>query len=141
MTLRRTVRFDRRLLPWLAVVVLTAAATLGVQSLLAGRSVRAQAGTAGARAGEDGLFVAAGQITQDSYGLYLVDPRARRICVYQWLPTPRQLRLLAVRNVRYDLQLDEYNTAPLPREIRQLVDEGLSLEEASPEAAAPTETP
>lgn len=66
--------------------------------------------------------VVAGQISDKTYGLYLVDHDKSTICVYQFLPNSRDLRLMAARTYRYDVQLDEFNTHdPLPREVRDLV--------------------
>ncbi|HUS47558.1 MAG TPA: hypothetical protein VM098_05535 [Phycisphaerae bacterium] len=80
----------------------------------------------GAAAGGDVLLVA-GQITSDTYGLYIVDTRRSTIGVYQWLPGTRKLRLLAARNYSFDLQLDDYNTEPLPRDIKKLVEQSRPL--------------
>jgi hypothetical protein len=66
--------------------------------------------------------VVAGQISDKTYGLYLVDYEKSTICVYQFLPNSHKLRLMAARTYRYDVQLDEFNTHdPLPREVRDLV--------------------
>jgi hypothetical protein len=69
------------------------------------------------------FFAVAGQVTADSYGLYLVDTDTATVSVYQYLPNTKKLRLMAVRNVSYDLQLEEYNTEPSPREMKKLVEE------------------
>jgi len=76
------------------------------------------------------LLAVAGQITADTYGLYLVDRKSGIITIYQWSQRERKLRLLAARNTTYDLQLDEYNTEPSPKEIRQLVRKARSLSAA-----------
>lgn len=69
-----------------------------------------------------GVMVVAGQISDKTYGLYLVDYEKSTICVYQFLPNSHKLRLMAARTYRYDVQLDEFNTHdPLPREVRDLV--------------------
>lgn len=74
------------------------------------------------------VLVVAGQVTRDTYGLYLVDLDNRTICIYQWLPGSRKLRLMAARTYTYDRELDEYNTEPSPREIRDLVRKARRLE-------------
>jgi len=79
------------------------------------------AAQATASTGPGKILAVAGQITADTYGIYLVDRGSGIMTVYQWLPRERKLRLLAARNTTYDLQLDEYNTEPSPNEIRQLV--------------------
>ena len=80
--------------------------------------------------GKGSVFAVAGQITPDTYGLYLVDLENGTICVYQYLGGARRLRLMAARTFAYDRQLDEYNTEPLPREIRELVEQQRRLERA-----------
>jgi len=71
-----------------------------------------------------GITAVAGQITNDSYGIYLIDVENATIAVYQWLPNVRKLRLMAARNYEFDLQLDEFNSDdPSPREIKQLVEQ------------------
>lgn len=97
-----------------AGALLTAASS----GLLVAQTVPVEA-TEGDRADE--VFVAAGQVTADSYGLYLIDRRNRTICVYQWLPQTRKLRLMAARTYAYDIRLDDYNTEISPREVRELV--------------------
>ena len=78
------------------------------------------------------ILVTSGQITGDTYGVFIVDMATGSIAVYQWMPATRKLRLMAVRNYTYDLQLDEYNTEPPPREVRDLVRQHRRLEETTP---------
>ena len=75
----------------------------------------------GAKSG--GVFITAGQVGRDAYGIYLVDSENSTICVYQWVPESRELRLLASRNFTFDRQLDDYNTKPTPHEIKDLVEQ------------------
>ncbi len=75
------------------------------------------------------LLAVTGKISRDQYGLYLLDLESRTICVYQWLSNSRKLRLVAARNYTYDRQLDNYNTEPPPREIRDLVEKARRLEQ------------
>ena len=91
----------------------------------------ARAPVAGAAAG-DSVLVVAGQLTRDSYGVYLVDIESRSICVYQWLSGARKLRLAGARTYTYDRQLDEYNTEPSPSEIKKIVSKARRLDEAQP---------
>jgi len=67
------------------------------------------------------ILAVTGQITRDGYGIYLVDTDNQTICVYQYVPNQRLLRLLAARTFAFDSQLDDYNTEPSPRQIRELV--------------------
>ncbi len=55
--------------------------------------------------------------------LAVIDPVARRVAVYQVDRSSGAITLRSVRNVTWDLQLDEFNgTKPTPREIRSQVD-------------------
>jgi hypothetical protein len=72
------------------------------------------------------IFALAGQLSKDSYGIYLVDADNDTIAIYEWVPASpsgRKLRLMAARNYSFDLKLDDYNTEPLPREIKTLVEQ------------------
>lgn len=52
----------------------------------------------------------------------LIDPKARVMSVYQIDRNSGEITLRSVRNVTWDLQLDEFNgTRPTPREIREQV--------------------
>ena len=80
--------------------------------------------TGSARAGN--VVAIAGQVTKDTYGLYLVDLDNSTIGMYQWLPEGAKsgkLRLMASRSFAFDRQLDEYNTEPSVREIKGYVEE------------------
>ncbi len=52
------------------------------------------------------VFVVAGQISRETYGLYLVDYKNSTICVYQYFPRDRKLRLMAARTYAFDVQLN-----------------------------------
>ena len=105
-----------------AVVLLlaTIAACLALQVGLTLSPATAQ-DTAGG--GTEGVFAIAGQVTPETYGLYLVDVRRGTICLYQYLPSTRKLRLMAARTFALDRQMENYNTEPDPREIKKLVAE------------------
>lgn len=56
--------------------------------------------------------------------LTLVDSRSRAISVYQIDPAKGEIALKGVRNIHWDLQIDEYNgVSPLPAEIRSLIEQ------------------
>ena len=111
---------------WLVVVSLSVVAGMLLVKVFEVPTATAQVSTAG----ESGKYLAvAGQLSNDEYGLYLIDREKGVIAVYQWQPHPRKLRLLAARNTEYDLNLDEYNTEPSPLEIRELVRKARRLEE------------
>jgi hypothetical protein len=114
-----------RMVQWVIVVVLSVIATCLVLELGYGASdATAQVTSVGA----DNMLVVGGQITKDSYGLYLVDTKRQSLCVYQWLPGTRKLRLMASRTFKYDVQLDEYNAdKPTPRDVKRLVEQNKRL--------------
>lgn len=123
---------------WLVVVILAGVAGALLVELGRTASAIGQGVAEPSREGR-GLLVVPGQITRDGYGLYLVDGEKGKMCVYQYQPTNGQLRLLASRNFTYDLSLDEYNTAPPPREIKDLVEQqGRAV---APAALEPTSAP
>ncbi len=74
------------------------------------------------------IMAVAGQVTKDTYGLFLIDLENRRMSVYQWLPDSRTLQLMACRNYTFDLKLDDYNTKPSPREMRDIAERARSVE-------------
>ncbi|MHC4562773.1 MAG: hypothetical protein ACYS8X_08395 [Planctomycetota bacterium] len=80
------------------------------------------------------MLAVPGQITHDTYGLYLVDLEKQTICVYQYAKTSKKLRLLAARTYAFDTQLDDYNTEPSPRQVRELVQSHRRLTDPTPEA-------
>jgi len=114
---------------WLAVALLTVIATCLIVEISAS-TARAVDPAVGA-AGDGSMLAVAGQITRDTYGLYLVDLKNRTICVYQWVTKKRETKLwlLAARTYAFDRELDEYNTEPSPREIKELVKKARRLDE------------
>jgi hypothetical protein len=116
---------------WLFVVLLCmAAAALAVELARPGEPALAEMSSAAAS--PDGAVMAvAAQLSGDTYGLYLLDTRRGTMAVYQFQPSKRTLKLMAVRGYGFDLQLDEYNTEPSPNEIRQLVQQQKRLADAN----------
>lgn len=55
----------------------------------------------------------------------LIDNRTRAIAVYQVDPRSGAISLKSVRNVQWDLQMDEFNIGgnPSPKEIRSLLEQ------------------
>jgi hypothetical protein len=118
---------------WLVVVLLAViAACLLVEVGISVSTAQSAVGPAATAAGMKNTFVVGGQITKDTYGLYLVDLEYGTICVYEWVPQTRKLRLMAARTYLFDRQLDEYNTELSPKEIKKLVAQQQRLDEAPP---------
>jgi hypothetical protein len=116
---------------WSLAVALAAAA--GALLWLAGAGAAQDARASAASAEGSNVVIVAGQVTGDSYGLYLVDTRSRTMCVYQWQPNTRKLGLLAARYYGFDLQLDDYNNEPnmAPSNVRMLVEKQRRLSAAT----------
>jgi hypothetical protein len=115
----------------LVVLLLVAAGALVLEVLRPARSVGAEAVSAG-QSGE--VFAVAGKITEDTYGVYLINRETGIMTVYQWVPgKPGKLRLAAARNCTFDLQLDDYNTEPRPSEIKDLVRAARRLGSSQPQ--------
>ena len=110
---------------WVMVAVLSVIATcLLLEIGFGASSATAQVTSVGC----SDMLVVGGQITKDSYGLYLVDTKKQALCVYQWLPGTRKMRLMAARTFKYDVQLDEYNAdKPTPSEVKRLVEQNKRL--------------
>lgn len=117
---------------WLIVALLgVIAACLLVEAGFATSAARAQ-GTetkvGDVTYGQAGdIFAVAGKVSSNTYGLYLVNTRSGTMALYEWLPKGRKLRLMAARNYTFDLQLDDFNTEPSPREIKKLVEQNRRL--------------
>ena len=110
---------------WVIVVILSVIAACLVLELGFGASLATGQVTS---VGGNDMLVVGGQITKDSYGLYLVDMKKQSLCVYQWLPSTRKLRLMAARTFKFDVQLDEYNAdKPTPSDVKRLVEQNKRL--------------
>ncbi|MHC4716669.1 MAG: hypothetical protein ACYS5V_06845 [Planctomycetota bacterium] len=114
---------------WVAVVALAAVAGALAGQLLLG-AAPAGAQTRPRPAG--GILAVPAQISKDRFGLFLVDTRGGTMSVYQYQSQDRTLRLLASRTFIYDLQLDSYNTKPLPKEVQKMVADARRLKSAEP---------
>ena len=116
---------------WLIVALLAAVAGgLVVEFVSVIRPAAAQVSTGESRS----LQAVPGQISRDTYGVFLVDSEKGRMAVYELVndKSGKKLHLVAARFVAYDLRLDDYNNAePLPRDVRTLVEQQPSLENAT----------
>ena len=74
---------------------------------------------------ERGTFAVPVQLSRDSYGLAMFDLSSRTVWLYEFSgrgPSQNRLRLLAARTWKYDQLLDDYNTSPRPKEIKDMLD-------------------
>ncbi len=121
-------RRGRAAAQWSVVVLLSMiVGALGAE-LLFSPPASARTGSAG----RSGVFAIAGQITGDSYGLYLVDVENGTICLYEYVAGKRRLWLRAARTFLADVRLDAYNTLPEPKEVLKMVSEARRLKDVSP---------
>jgi len=114
---------------WFLVALLGAAA--GFLLAEAGRSTPTAWAQSTQSAGGGGVFTVAGQITSNTYGIYLVDTGNGTICLYEYVPGERRLHFRAARTYRFDVQLDDHNTDPPPKEMRDLVEKHKRLSDTA----------
>jgi len=116
---------------WLIVALLAAVAGgLVVEFVSVIRPAAAQVSTGENRP----LQAVPGQIGRDTYGVFLVDSEKGRMAVYELINDHggKKLHLVAARFVAYDLRLDDWNNdEPKPRDVRTLVEQQPSLENAT----------
>lgn len=74
-------------------------------------------------AGGAGVFIMPAQTANNMWGCYLLDVDSQTLCLYQYYPGEKQLRLAAARDYRWDRRLRRFNTGdPTPNEVKALVD-------------------
>ena len=78
------------------------------------------------------VIVAPGQLANSQWGCYVLDTRTNTLCIYQYSPGERLLRLQASRAITQDLLLTSFNTAPQPSEVAELVQKEKQLQGARP---------
>jgi hypothetical protein len=70
-----------------------------------------------------GLFALPSEVDDRHQQITLIDPVARTMVVYHIDKPSGEVTLRSVRNIHWDLQMDEFNgKTPLPREIRSLLE-------------------
>jgi len=71
---------------------------------------------------QDGLIALTVPAGDGAEYVALVDPVERVMSVYEVEPKSGEIRLKSVRNVYWDLKMDEFNgTSPLPSDIRAML--------------------
>ena len=72
----------------------------------------------------DQLIAFSSDVGQGSQQITLIDPRSRVMGVYHLDRATGQITLKSVRNVHWDLLMDEFNgVSPSPREIHSLLEQ------------------
>ena len=111
----------RILLGWIPLLI-TVLSTTGAVFLLS-RQLTAQSGQEEKLAPPAALTAFPIQIAPGFDGIVLIDHQNRNLCIYQYNarnPAHERLTLLAARNFRYDLQLEDYNNAaPRPGTVKE----------------------
>ncbi|MBI5724039.1 MAG: hypothetical protein HZA50_08785 [Planctomycetes bacterium] len=112
---------------WSAVAGLVFLAGMLTMQMWSSADARGQVATA---AGGAKVLAIAGQITQNTYGLYLVDQENCTITAYQFVPGAG-LKLLAARTYMFDMKLEDYNTEPSPYNIKERVEKAVRIKDAA----------
>lgn len=86
------------------------------------------------------MIVVPGQLSGNVWGCYVMDTRTQTMCIYQYNPGEKLLRLQAARGIEHDLQLRSFNTLPLPVEVAELVQKERSLKSGVPSTVPSSET-
>lgn len=84
-------------------------------------------------AASSGMTLVPVQMTNGTWGCYLLDPQAQVLCIYQYVPGDRLLRLQAARSIAYDIKLKAFNTSPLPAEVAELLSKEAAGKPAQPD--------
>lgn len=74
-------------------------------------------GQMGGSAGARGVFAFSGQLSKNTYGVYMVDADTMTIWTYEYLPQKGCMRLAASRTWRYDRYLENHNICDLPPDV------------------------
>jgi hypothetical protein len=70
----------------------------------------------------EGLVALPADVDERRQQVTLIDPQMRTMVVYHIDKSTGEVSLRSVRNIHWDLQMDEFNgKSPLPREIRSLL--------------------
>ncbi len=118
------------------IAALAAGAALALAlALWPSTQARAQESAAeGSATSTSDIFAVAGQLSANTYGLYLVDQQRGNMAVYEYVPGERLLHLRAARSFTHDLALESYNTQPLPSEVAKMVNQARRISETQPAA-------
>ena len=74
--------------------------------------------------GARGVFAFSGQLSKNSYGIFMIDVDAMTLWAYEYQPQKECLRLAAARTWRYDRYLENHNGCDLPPDaVEKLVED------------------
>jgi len=81
-------------------------------------------GQASRQAGARGIFAFSGQLSEHSYGLFMVDVDAGTLWCYEYIEGQKKFRLAGARSWIYDRYLENKDfLEPSPEAVEQLVDQ------------------
>ena len=91
---------------------------------LAGNVQAAPALTGGLKL-NDGTCLLPAQLGRSDWGFILADPAHHVLAVYRILPSASRIRLMAVRDYKYDLMLKDFNnSSPTPYQVKKMETSG-----------------
>jgi hypothetical protein len=76
--------------------------------------------------------VVPGQLAQNAWGCYVLDTKTQSLCIYQYSPGEKLLRLAAARHIAHDMGLKSFNTMPLPSEVAEMLQTERRLQSGLP---------
>jgi hypothetical protein len=121
---------------WLIAVSLAVIAACLLQGMDSRRSQAfAQPAMSG---GARGVFAFSGQLSKDSYGVFMVDVDVGTLWCYRFTGAKNTLNLVAVRDWRYDRYLEQWATDPPIEVIKAQVEQ---LRAAARTGSSPPPTP
>jgi hypothetical protein len=109
---------------WLGLVVGVVLSALAGAGWVCSSQADAQRLASAPRSETDqGLVALPTEVDDRHQQITLIDPIARTMVVYHIDKPSGEVTLRSVRNIHWDLQMDEFNgKTPLPREIRSLLE-------------------
>jgi len=76
------------------------------------------------QAGARGIFAFSGQLSENSYGLFMVDVDAGTIWCYEYVEGKKKFRLAGARSWLFDRYLENQDfQGPSPEEVEQMVEQ------------------
>jgi hypothetical protein len=86
------------------------------------------------------FVVTPAQLSVNTWGCFVLDTSNQTMCVYQYSPGEKILRLHAARGISQDMQLKNFNTTPAPAEVTDLVETASRIKRGAP-ASQPSMPP
>lgn len=125
---------QRQTVLWVIALLLAVIATALVlrldESAMHRNAAWGQSPSGTARLGARGISAFSGQITRNTFGIFMLDVDSGTIWCYELTPGvdgAKQLRLVAARSWIFDRYLEEFNvTDPTPAAVAELVDKQVS---------------